>query len=149
MAKYLSKIYWFFWLLPVLFLPCVWISATAIDIGVLATIEGTGVIVLKNFSELAFFYVVCTLALLLEGLSRGLQSVKILVFGLLVCFSTFILCLPRMIIGPVGLSRNGIYDYDFYMEVYRLSVSWQYTVLAISIVLAVGTYYYFRILKNK
>lgn len=148
MEKVLSKIYWVFWLLPILFLPSVWISATAIDTGSLTAIEGTGFIVMKNYSELGLFYFFCTLALLLEGASRGLRSIKVLVFGMLICFGTFMLCLPRMIIGPVGLSHSGIYDFDFYMGVYRKSVSWQYTLMVIFLFLAIGAYYYFRILKE-
>lgn len=145
--NWLSRCYWLFWLLPIILLPFPWVKAVVDEVEVLQPIDGTGFLVAKNFSTSALMYVIFTLGMLLAEFSRKSLNIKIVILVIqtftLAVFST----LPRIILGPTGLTKTGFQNLDFYTSAYLLAVRPAYTISLVSLLLAVLSYYYFQIYR--
>ncbi|GCF92177.1 hypothetical protein NRIC_00680 [Enterococcus florum] len=149
MKNKLTYVYLLFWLSPLLTSPFLWFGATVEDIGIFRPIRGNGILVAKNFSTLAIFYFLLTLAMVLFEYTRRSRFVKIVILSLQIVFLSFFFMIPRIILGPTGLSPSGLSDVDFYRETYWISVQPAYVIALLGLVLSVSFYFIFNFLKEK
>lgn len=136
-----QKSYWFFWLLPIATLPFPWIKALVDEVGALHPVDGTGFLVMKNFATLALWYVIFTLGMLLGEFARKKWNIKLVILSIQIFFTTVFSSLPRMILGPTGLTKTGFQNLDFYTSAYFLAVKPAYGISLLSLILAIFLYY--------
>ncbi len=107
---------------------------------ILGLIQGSGLVVSRNFPALTVFYLVISVGLLLPKSLINHYNWQLLYFSCLLVFTSMFSLLPRLIIGPNGLSESGLKD-SAYSSMYFLTIKpWFYLVIA-SFILA--TFFYF------
>ncbi len=98
------------------------------------------IVVSRNFPALIVFYLVISVGLLLPKSLINHYNWQLLYFSCLLVFTSMFSLLPRLIIGPNGLSESGLKDLA-YSSMYFLTIKpWFYLVIA-SFILA--TFFYF------
>ncbi len=124
----IDRLYLFFWFFPIVLLPFTWVNAVVQGAEILGLIQGSGFVVSRNFPALIVFYLVISVGLLLPKSLINHYNWQLLSL------------LPRLIIGPNGLSESGLKD-SAYSSMYFLTIKpWFYLVIA-SFILA--TFFYF------
>ncbi|KAF1297584.1 hypothetical protein BAU15_07685 [Enterococcus sp. JM4C] len=143
------NIFLIFWLIPIALLPFRWLSAVVKDAEILGSIQGTGWLVLKNFPVLGWLYFLLTVALVWLYFSRVKRVLAPIYLSCLACFTTGVALLPRMILGPTGLSQSGLFDSQAYYSLYFIAIKPAYYLAVGSLVLAIITFFVFHILLEK
>nr|AFC63971.1 hypothetical protein EFAU004_01887 [Enterococcus faecium Aus0004] len=129
-----------FWFFPIVLLPFTWVNAVVQGAEILGLIQGSGFVVSRNFPALIVFYLVISVGLLLPKSLINHYNWQLLYFSCLLVFTSTFSLLPRLIIGPNGLSESGLKDLA-YSSMYFLTIKpWFYLVIA-SFILA--TFFYF------
>lgn len=129
-----------FWFFPIVLLPFTWVNAVVQGAEILGLIQGSGFVVSRNFPALIVFYLVISVGLLLPKSLINHYNWQLLYFSCLLVFTSMFSLLPRLIIGPNGLSESGLKD-SAYSSMYFLTIKpWFYLVIA-SFILA--TFFYF------
>ncbi|MGG5315784.1 hypothetical protein [Enterococcus sp. AZ072] len=150
MKKNLSRLYLLFWLVPLVVSPFQWFSSIVQDVEIFRPIDGTGILVAKNFGTLAVFYFLLLAAMLVSEFFQKNDVLQVVIIGLQIMFSTIFFMLPRIIIGPTGLAQSGMSDVDFYLKALLLSIEPSYMIALFSLVISVVLYFTFNIcLRNK
>ncbi|MEO1771002.1 hypothetical protein [Candidatus Enterococcus ferrettii] len=150
MKKNLSRLYLLFWLVPLVVSPFQWFSSIVQDVEIFRPIDGTGILVAKNFGTLAVFYFLLLAAMLVSEFFQKNDVLQVVIIGLQIMFSTIFFMLPRIIIGPTGLAQSGMSDVDFYLKALLLSIEPSYMIALFSLVISVFLYFTFNIcLRNK
>jgi hypothetical protein len=140
------NVFLIFWLFPIFLLPFRWLSAVVKDAEILGAINGTGWLVLKNFPVIGWLYFLLTVALVWLHFSRVKEVVAPLYFACLVSFTTGIVLLPRIILGPTGLSQSGLFDSQAYYSLYVIALKPAFYLVVSSLLLTVITFFIFHIL---
>ena len=136
----IDRLYLFFWFFPIVLLPFTWVNAVVQGAEILGLIQGSGFVVSRNFPALTVFYLVISVVLLLPKSLINHYNWQLLYFSCLLVFTSMFSLLPRLIIGPNGLSESGLKD-SAYTSMYFLTIKpWFYLVIA-SFILA--TFFYF------
>lgn len=136
----IDRLYFFFWFFPIVLLPFTWVNAVVQGAEILGLIQGSGFVVSRNFPALIVFYLVISVGLLLPKSLINHYNWQLLYFSCLLVFTSMFSLLPRLIIGPNGLSESGLKD-SAYSSMYFLTIKpWFYLVIA-SFILA--TFFYF------
>ncbi len=136
----IDRLYLFFWFFPIVLLPFTWVNAVVQGAEILGLIQGSGFVVSRNFPALIVFYLVISVGLLLPKSLINHYNWQLLYFSCLLVFTSMFSLLPRLIIGPNGLSESGLKDLA-YSSMYFLTIKpWFYLVIA-SFILA--TFFYF------
>lgn len=150
MKKNLSRLYLVFWLVPAIVSPFQWFSSIVQDVDIFRPTDGTGILVARNFGTLAILYFLLLVGMLFSEFFKKNYIIQVVIIAFQIMFSTIFSMLPRMIIGPTGLSRSGMSDVDFYFRALLLSIEPSYIIALLSLVISVGLYFAFNIcLKNK
>lgn len=150
MKKNLSRLYLVFWLVPAIVSPFQWFSSIVQDVDIFRPIDGTGILVARNFGTLAILYFLLLAGMLVSEFFKKNYILRVVIIAFQMMFSTIFSMLPRIIIGPTGLSRSGMSDVDFYFRALLLSIEPGYIIALLSLVISVGLYFAFNIcLKNK
>lgn len=61
----IDRLYLFFWFFPIVLLPFTWVNAVVQGAEILGLIQGSGLVVSRNFPALTVFYLVISVGLLL------------------------------------------------------------------------------------
>ncbi|MFV0560528.1 MAG: hypothetical protein ACK5NA_07410 [Enterococcus sp.] len=139
--KLYSYLFLLCWLVPLVLLPFSWVNAVVQDAEVLGTIHGTGFVVLSNFPFLIFSYITLSSALLVSKVFPSAPNIKLFFLIFLVGFAVTVLLLPRMIIGPTGLSTSGLRDGAAYEEMYLITIKPIFYLVIASIQASVWFYF--------
>ena len=106
----LEQLYLFFWFFPILLLPFTWVNAVVQGAEILGLIHGTGIVVSKNFPILTLFYFLVSMSLILTNKFMNSYNWHLIHFSCMLVFTSFFSILPRIIVGPNGLSESGLKD---------------------------------------
>ncbi len=101
----IDRLYLFFWFFPIVLLPFTWVNAVVQGAEILGLIQGSGFVVSRNFPALIVFYLVISVGLLLPKSLINHYNWQLLYFSCLLVFTSMFSLLPRLIIGPNGLSE--------------------------------------------
>lgn len=145
MKKQLSRLYLLFWLVPLVVSPLQWFSSTVQEVDIFRPVDGTGILVAKNFGTLTILYFLILATMLVFEFSRKHPLVCVAIISLQIMFTTIFFMLPRIIIGPTGLSQTGMSDVDFYLRAVLLSIEPSYVISLISLIVSVGLHFVFNI----
>ncbi|MGM0213244.1 hypothetical protein [Enterococcus sp. AZ109] len=148
MKKKLSRLYLLFWLVPFVVSPLQWFSSTVQEVDIFRPVNGTGILVAKNFGTLTILYFLLLITMVVFEFSRKHPLVCVAIISLQIMFTTIFFMLPRIIIGPTGLSQSGMSDVDFYLRALLLSIEPSYMVALISLIISVGFYFTFNICRE-
>lgn len=119
-----------FLVFPIVLLPFTWVNAVVQGAEILGLIQGSGFVVSRNFPALTVFYLVISVGLLLPKSLINHYNWQLLYFSCLLVFTSMFSLLPRLIIGPNGLSESGLKD-SAYSSMYFLTIKpWFYLVIA-------------------
>ncbi|EOH96288.1 hypothetical protein [Enterococcus pallens] len=150
MNKNLSRLYLVFWLVPAIVSPFQWFSSVVQDVEIFRPIDGSGILVARNFGTLTILYFLLLAGMLVSEFFKKNYILQVVIIAFQIMFSTIFSMLPRIIIGPTGLSQSGMSDVDFYLRALLLSIEPGYMIALLSLVISVGWYFAFNIcLKNK
>ncbi|EME8111192.1 hypothetical protein [Enterococcus faecium] len=136
----IDRLYLFFWFFPIVLLPFTWVNAVVQGAEILGLIQGSGFVVSRNFPALTVFYLVISVGLLLPKSLINHYNWQLLYFSCLLIFTSMFSLLPRMIIGPNGLSESGLKD-SAYPSMYFLTIKPCFYLVIVSFILA--TFFYF------
>lgn len=136
----LEYLYLFFWFFPIFLLPFTWVNAIVQGAEILGLIRGTGIVVIKNFPILTMIYFLVSVSLLLTHKFVHSYNWQLLHFIFMLVFTSIFSVLPRIIIGPNGLSESGIKDTQ-YTTMYLLTIKPSFYLAIVSFFLAVGFYF--------
>ncbi|MGG5358820.1 MULTISPECIES: hypothetical protein [unclassified Enterococcus] len=117
-----SRTYLLFWFIPILLLPFTWVNAVVQDAEVLGTIHGNGLLLVQNFPTLSFFYLFISISLLIPNTFIRTDNWKLLCFSCMLIYLSILAMLPRIIIGPTGLSESGLRDSSNYLSMYLITI---------------------------
>ncbi|MEY8445175.1 hypothetical protein [Enterococcus ratti] len=145
--KRLEQMYLFFWFFPIFLLPFTWVNAVVQGAEVLGLVHGTGVVVLKNFPILTMFYFIISIGLVLTNKFINSYNWYLVHFSCMLIFTSFFSVLPRIIIGPNGLSESGLKD-TIYSSMYFLTIKPGFYLAIFSFVLAIVFYFFSKIKIN-
>ncbi|MGM0124925.1 hypothetical protein IGI37_002319 [Enterococcus sp. AZ194] len=144
-----KNIFLVFWLLPIVLLPFRWLSAVVKDAEILGSVQGTGWLILKNFPALGWLYFLLTVFLVWYHFSRVKRVLAPIYLCCLACFTTGIALMPRMILGPTGLSQSGLFDSQAYYSLYFIAIKPIFYVVVLSFILTIITFFIFHILPTQ
>ena len=132
--------YLFFWFFPLLLLPFTWVNAIVQGAEVLGLIQGSGFLVARNFPTLTIFYLLVSVSLLIPRSLINNYNWKLIYFSCMLIFTSMFALLPRMIIGPTGLSQSGLKDLSDYSAMYFLTIRPLFYLAAASFIVSVIMY---------
>ncbi len=144
----IEQLYLFFWFFPIFLLPFTWVNAVVQGAEILGLIHGSGIVVSKNFPLLTMFYFLISVSLLLSNKFIDTYNWRIVHFSCMLVFASFFSMLPRIIIGPNGLSESGLKD-SFYSSMYLITIKPSFYLAILSFLLAVFFYFYTEIRTRK
>ncbi|WP_165003415.1 MULTISPECIES: hypothetical protein [unclassified Enterococcus] len=142
--RIIERIYLFFWFFPILLLPFTWVNAVVQGAEILGLIQGSGIVVSRNFPILTMSYLLISVALLLPKSLIDHYNWRLLSFSCMLMFTSLFAMLPRLIIGPNGLSESGLKD-TAYTSMYFLTIKPSFYLVIASFILAVLFYFFFQI----
>ncbi|MBE6171773.1 hypothetical protein [Enterococcus mundtii] len=140
----LEQLYLFLWFFPIFLLPFTWVNAVVQGAEILGIINGSGFIISKNFPTLTLFYFLISVNLIVSKTFIKKYNWHLIQFSSMLVFTSYFSILPRIIIGPNGLSESGLKDTS-YSAMYFLTIKPCFYIAIVSFALAVGLFYYTEI----
>ena len=136
-----ERLYLFFWFFPIFLAPFTWVNAVVQGAEILGLIQGSGFVVSKNFPLLTMFYFLISVSLLLSNKFIKAYNWHMLHFSCMLVFASFFSMLPRIIVGPNGLSESGLKD-SAYSAMYFLTIKPSFYLAILSFFLVAFFYFY-------
>ncbi|MGM9904060.1 hypothetical protein A5844_000711 [Enterococcus sp. 10A9_DIV0425] len=137
----IEQVYLFFWFFPIFLLPFTWVNAVVQGAEILGLINGSGLIISRNFPVLTIFYFLISVSLLFSKIFIHNFNWHLIQFSCMLIFTSIFSILPRIIIGPNGLSESGLKD-TAYSSMYFLTIKPCFYIAIISFVCSVCLFFY-------